>query len=213
MVTPEHHVALVEHLVESSEPIRRIWPVRIRMTVLLVMWSTLGILVASTWPRPDLVERVRDPIFAIGVITLAIATGFTTLMALRCAVPGRAPTPFEGLTALLLIGGAALALASESVVVPSNADGWLCSLRTIAVAALPWATLIIAIRRGAPVRVVSAAVYAGIASLLFATTVLRMACPADGSSHWLAWHLGIVPLVTLLTTPLAARWLRTWRHA
>jgi hypothetical protein len=212
-VTPEHHVALVEHLVETSEPVRRIWPVRVRMTVLLSMWTTLGILIASTWPRPDLMEKLHDPIFAIGAMTLAVATGFTTLMALRCAVPGRAPTRFEGLTALLLIGGAALALASESATAPGNADGWLCSLRTIAVAFLPWMTLLIAIRRGAPVRVVSAAVYAGIASLLFATMVLRMACPADGSSHWLAWHLGIVPLVTLLATPIAARWLRTWRHA
>ena len=31
MVTPEHHVALVEHLVESTEPVRRIWPIRARI--------------------------------------------------------------------------------------------------------------------------------------------------------------------------------------
>lgn len=30
MVTPEHHVALVDHLGQHSQPVRRIWPVRLR---------------------------------------------------------------------------------------------------------------------------------------------------------------------------------------
>jgi hypothetical protein len=45
--------------------------------------------------------------------------------------------------------------------------------------------LLLAIRRGAPLRVGSAALYAGAAALLFATTVLRVACPIDGPRHWL----------------------------
>ena len=85
------------------------------MTVLLVMWSTLGILVASTWPRPDLVEEAaRSDLRDRAMIARGVATGFTTLMALRCAVPGRAPTRFEGLTALLLIAAARRARALGS---------------------------------------------------------------------------------------------------
>jgi hypothetical protein len=213
MVTREHHVALVDHLVESTEPVRRIWPVRARMGAFFVGWSAATVAIAYRWPRPDLVAKLHDPVFATGLAALAIAAFVPTVRALRCAVPGRAPTRVEGLVALALIAVAAALLGLEPSAGRVTVEGWLCSLRTIVVGALPWTILLIAVRRGAPVHVLSAAVYAAAASLLCATTVLRLACPADGSNHWLVWHLGIVPLGTLLATPFATHWLASWRRA
>jgi hypothetical protein len=70
--------------------------------------------------------------------------------------------------------------------------------------------LLIALRRGAPVRVTGAAIYAGTAALLFATTVLRTTCPDDGSLHLLTWHLAVVGLAVGLSAAPATRWLQTW---
>jgi len=211
MVTLEHHVALVDQLVESSAPVRRIWPVRLRLTLFLVCGSAVSLLVAFACPRPDLSAKLRDGAYALELSMLAAATIFMTLMALRCAVPGRAPTRLETTIALALLVATAGVLAAQPST--SGADDRLCGLRTVAVAIVPWIMLLIVIRRGAPLRVGSAALYAGAAALLFATTVLRVACPIDGPRHWLTWHLAIVPVVTLLTTPFATRWLRGWRHA
>jgi hypothetical protein len=212
MVTPEHHLAVVDHLVESSVPVRRMWPVRVRMGIFLSGGLAGALLVALTWPRPDLSLKLRDATFVRELAVLALATGFMTLMALRCAVPGRAPSRIESLVAIGLVIVAAGAFAMGSTGVPAL-DGWLCSLRTIAFAIVPWTLLLLAIRRGAPVRVRNAALYAGAAALLYATTVSRLACPADGPRHWLTWHAAVVPLFALLTTPFATRWLQGWRHA
>ncbi len=211
MVTPEHHVALVDHLVDSSAPVRRIWPIRFRMAFFFVCWAGAGALVASISPRPDLVQKFRELGFAIEITALIAATIGMILLALRCAVPGRAPGRLEAGGAFLVVLVAAAALALQPAGHPMN-DPWRCSIRTVALAVPPWAMLLIAVRRGAPVRVADAAMYAGSAALLFATTVLRAACPTDGTQHWLLWHLGTLPLVLILTAPLVVRWLRTWRH-
>jgi len=168
--------------------------------------------VAVAAPRPDLPTKLHDATYALELAMLAVATTFMTLMALRCAVPGRAPSRVETTLAIGLLLAVAVVLAAQPPGSPAPED-WPCGLRTIAIAVLPWSMLLIAIRRGAPVRVRNAALYAGAAALLFATTVLRLACPADGPRHWLTWHFAVVPLFTLLTTPLATRWLRGWRHA
>jgi hypothetical protein len=213
MVTPEHHVALVDRLVESSHPVRTIWPVRSRMAVFLAPTAVLGLLVACTWPRPDLAMKLDQPGFILEILLLGLATGFSALLALRCAVPGRAPTWLETAAALLLISAACSTFAMDTEQARQAAgEGWRCATQTIALASVPWALLSIAIRRGAPVRVTSAAFYAATSALLFAATVLRTTCPIDNARHWLLWHLAMVPLVTVLSTPLGARWLRTWRH-
>ncbi len=212
MVSPEHHVALVDHLIESTEPVRRMWPVRARMALFVVGWSVAVAAIVRLAPRPDLGAKLDDPWFVLGIVVLAAASAFTTLMALRCAVPGRTPTRTEGLVALVAIAGAAVVAGLVTAPEPAAEEGWHCALRTLLIATIPWGILLIAIRRGAPVRVVTAAVYAATAAVLCTTTLLRFACPADGSGHWLVWHLGVVPLGVLLATPFATRWLQGWRH-
>jgi hypothetical protein len=211
MLTPERHLALVEQLVEASAPVQRLWPVRRRAAAFALGWAAAGALVATVSPRPDLAQKLRDPGFVSEMIALTATTVCLILLALRCAVPGRAPGRAAALLALLLTLGTAAALAFPPAT-SAMENPWRCSLGTVALAAPPWLMLLIAVRRGAPVRVGDAAVYAGSAALLFATTVLRTACPADGTQHWLLWHFGTLLLV-VLTTPLLARWLRTWRHA
>mgnify|MGYP001178123424 FL=1 len=218
MVTPEHHVAVVDHLVQHSHPVRRIWSVGIRLTVFLLFGGATGALVAWMWPRPDLIAKLHEPSFTIGLLALALATGCAALLALRSAVPGRGPSHLESALALLLVGAAAFSIGIRF---PLGTDatagrlldaGWPCALRTLAFAVPPWSVLLIAIRRGAPVHVTSAGAYAGAAALLLATTALRAACRDDDPSHWLIWHFAVVITGTALATALATTWLRRWRH-
>jgi hypothetical protein len=213
MVTPEHHGALVDHLVQGSHPVRRIWPVRVRLTLFLVYLLLDGALLLWIWGRPDLAAKVHEPSFTLGFVALLLATVFTALQAFRSAVPGRTPSRIDGALALALVVVAALYISDAPTVGHSPMTGWLCGMRTLVIALVPWSILMIAIRRGAPVRVTSAATYAGAAALLFATSVLRLACPDDGSVHWLTWHVGTVAVATLLVTPFATTWLQRWRHA
>ena len=212
MVTREHHVALVDQLVEGSQPVRRIWPVRVRLAIFLAYLFVDGALLVWTWARPDLATKLQQTSFTLGFIALVLATAFSALQALRSAVPGRAPSRVDTAIASTLVSIAILYISDQPAVGHSPMTGWLCGMRTLAIAVVPWGLLLIAIRRGAPVRVTSAATYAGAASLLFATAVLRLACPDDGSVHWLTWHVGTAAVATICATPLATTWLQTWRH-
>jgi hypothetical protein len=108
---------------------------------------------------------------------------------------------------------AALALIEPPAGGDALVTGRGCALRTIGLALGPWAMLVAAIRRGAPVQHTSAAAYAGIAALLASSTVLRATCPESGTLHWLGWHLATVAGALVVSVPLAATWLRTWRRA
>ncbi len=217
MVTPEHHGALVDRLVQETQPIRRLWSVPARWMVFMVLGVASVLLVATATPRPDLAERIREPVFDIGLAGLAIATSFAALLALRNAVPGRSPSWLESGVALALIGGAALATCAQPsvpgvTVGPSFLSGCACAVRTVAIALVPWLLLLLAIRRGAPVHATSAGAYAGAAALLLATAILRVACPEDGAAHWAAWHYAPIALGALLSAAVTTTWLGTWRH-
>jgi hypothetical protein len=218
MVTPKHHIAVVDHLIQHSEPVQRIWSVRIRLTVFLLLGAAVGALVAWLWPRPDLIAKLHEPSFTIGLLALALATGCAARLALRSAVPGRGPSHLESALTLLLVGAAAFSIGIR-VLLDTDATagrlldaGWPCALRTLAFAVPPWSVLLIAIRRGAPVHVTSAAACAGAAALLLTTTVLRVTCRDDDPSHWLIWHFAVVITGIALSTALATTWLRRWRH-
>lgn len=217
MVMPEHHGALVDRLVQETQPIRRLWSVRARWTVFMLLGVTAVALMAGTVPRPDLSVRIHEPVFTLGVIAIGVAAGFAALLALRNAVPGRSPSALESAVAVALVGAAALVTCAQPsvpgvTVGPSFLSGCACALRTVALALAPWLVLLVAIRRGAPVHVTSAGASAGAAALLLATAMLRVACPEDGAAHWLAWHYAPVALGALLSAAATSTWLATWRH-
>ena len=217
MVTPEHHGALVDRLVQETTPIRPLWSVRTRLGVFATLALTAVVVVARLTARPDLSARLHDPAFLFELLALALATNFVALLALRNAVPGRSPSALETMLALSLVGVAAIASFAQPAGPALSfaawfAVGWMCAARTLVVAALPWLLLLIAIRRGAPIHLSSAGAYAGATALLLATLVLRTACPLDGASHWLPWHFGTIVLGSALSAAVTATWLGTWRH-
>lgn len=213
MVTPEHHDALVDRLVQATTPVRRLWSVRARFAVFAAL-GTLALAAASlASPRPDLLQRLHDPSYTLGLGLLIAATCATAFLALRSSVPDRFPSRAESsLVALLALVAAAVTALPNDAPHGTVTPEWLCAVRTFIVAALPWTLLLIAIRRGAPVRLTTTAAYAGAAALLLSTAILRTGCPQDGPTHWLAWHFAAVVLGVAGSAALAPAWLRTWRR-
>jgi hypothetical protein len=216
MVTPEHHVALVDRLVQETQPVRRLWSVRARLTVFALLSGGIVALVGVLWSRPDFGAKLAQLPFTLGLVTLVVATTFTALLALRSAVPGRSPTRSEASVAIALIVAATLfscdhPLDTDTALGTFLGIGWACAGRTFAFAVLPWTLLMLAIRRGAPTRVRVAGAYAGATALLLSTTILRTACPEDGPLHWVVWHFSPIAVGTLLSAAVASTWL-SWRH-
>ena len=217
MVTPEHHGALVDRLVQETEPVRRLWSVPARMTVFVALSAAVVALVLALAARPDVAAKLGDPTFAAELALLCAATAYTGLLALRSADPGRSPARPEGIVAMALVVATALFSCAEPLdtAVPVGTFlgiGAACAARTFAFALLPWILLMVAIRRGAPTRVRTAGAYAGVTALLLSTTILRTACPQDGALHWLLWHFAPIAAGTLLSASVASSWL-AWRHA
>jgi hypothetical protein len=217
MVTPKHHGALVDRLVQETQPVRRLWSVPARMVVFLTLSAAVVGLVVAGAARPDFHAKLVDRTFGIELVLLFVATAFMGLLALRSAVPGRAPSRYEGTVAVALVVATALLSCAEPLdtgvaVGTFLGIGAACAARTFAFAALPWILLMAAIRRGAPTRVRAAGAYAGATALLLSTTILRAACPQDGVLHWLVWHFSPIAVGTVLSAAVASTWLR-WRHA
>jgi len=217
MVTPEHHGALVDRLVQETQPVRRLWSVPARLAVFVALSGTVVALVLALAARPDIAAKLADATFTTELLLLCVATTYTGLLALRSAVPGRSPSRYEAIVALALVVAIALFSCAEprDTATPLGTFfgiGAACAARTFAFALLPWLLLMAAIRRGAPTRVRAAGAYAGATALLFSTTILRTACPQDGALHWLLWHFSPIGVGAVLSAAIASTWLR-WRHA
>jgi hypothetical protein len=217
MVIPEHHDALVDRLVQETHPVRRLWSVRVRLTVFVLLAGAVIATGAARWSRPDFEAKLTQLPFTLGIVTLLIATIFTAMLALRGAVPGRSPSRTEGIVTVVVVVLAALfsctqPLDTDTALRTFLRSGWACAARTFGFGILPWTCLMVAIRRGAPTRVTTAGAYAGASALLLSTTLLRTACPDDGPLHWVVWHFTPIAIGTMLSAAVASTWL-TWRHS
>jgi len=112
---------------------------------------------------------------------IALATA-CAVMALLVAVPGREPARRVAIgTVAMAVLGFAGPFANYRTGDPTDfvAVGWPSATRTLAVAAVPWLVLVLAVRRGATLFPALAGMLAGMTSLLFASASVRMSSPLD----------------------------------
>ncbi len=215
MEIPRNHRALVDRLAADARPVSRLRPPATRMLtwmalpVAVVVSTTMGHL------RPDLIGRLGTPAFALELGLLAAGAGISTWFAFRAAAPDR-PSPGDGLWITIgLVAAAVAALLSEPggrnpVVGGFAAGGTGCLEKTVALAALPWGMLLVALRRGAPVAPATGGAFAGAAAFLLANVAMRVVCPIDARLHVLAWHLLPVGVAAVLSGALGATWFGRW---
>lgn len=207
------HRALVDRLVADLRPVRRLWPVKLRLTLWLALEAAVLLAVAIGAGRRDLARQLRDPQYMLEVgafIAVAVLAG---ALALRAAVPGRQASRGELLLSLLVLAVAVALVFGQ----PAQHDlslaafirtGAACALHTGLLALLPWFVLLWAVRRGTPLKAESAGGLIGAAALLFSFAVMRVGCPIDARLHVLVWHLLPVVGGIGLSVVAGAFWLR-----
>jgi hypothetical protein len=210
------HDALVDRLVADASPVRRLWPPAVRLVLWLGLAAAIAGLAAHAGVRPDVSARLHEPLFALELVVCGLAAALAAALALRAAVPGCGP---RRAAAAATLGAAAVALAlavrapalggvSLAEFVAIGAD---CSRRTVLLASLPWAALLVAVRRGAPLTAAAAGALTGAAAFLMAFAVMRLACPMDEALHLFVWHVGPLVAGAGLSALVGLVWLRRWR--
>lgn len=75
-------------------------------------------------------------------------------------------------------------------------------------AALPWAVLLVGIRRGAPLAPMRAGLFAGAAAFSAATLLNRLWCASDEPLHLFVWHGLPLVMGPAVSAALGLAWLR-----
>lgn len=213
MRPPAEPPDVIARLVAEAHPVRRLWSPTRRLTLWLGLVGTLAAGVVAFTPRDDLAARLREPPFLLEMVTLALAGLLLAWHALRHAVPGMGSPRLAG---ILGLGGAAAALLLREPVQLALSmaafvqTGVPCAGTALGLAAGPWAALVIALRRGAPLSAARAGALAGGAAAVLAFLLLRLRCPVEELVHMLVWHVGPVVLAGGFCTVVGAWWLRGW---
>ena len=193
---PDHetlHDALVDRMIADLRPVRRIWPLSVRLALWIALEVAVLLLIVGHTPRADLAQQVRDPWYLVGVGIFALAGVIGASFALRAAVPGREPRAMEiGFLLVLTVASAFLLLhepfnASLSVG-KFIATGLPCALGIMMFAALPWFALLWAVKRAAPLSPGLDGALIGAAAFLCSFALMRVDCPIDEGLHLFMWH-------------------------
>jgi len=213
MTYSERHRRIVESLAAAVEPVRPLWPVRVRLTLWLLLEALVLVWVA-THTGNDFMRKLDHPWYAFEVACFAIAATLAAALALRAAIPGRSGG-LGGPIAVIVLAmiGTKLVMVGAPIrtgypLAEFLHTGLGCAVGTCALAAPPWIALWWAVKRGAPTSGAAAGGLIGAAAMLFSFALMRLNCEIDEPLHLITWHLMPVLLLTTLSAAAGAAWLR-----
>jgi hypothetical protein len=148
---------LVDQLVADATPVRRLWRPEVRLLVCLVVALPIVAFPTTRVLRDDLSRQLRTPAFLLEEAAMLVAAALLALAALRSAVPGRRPGRAISLVAAMALVLGGLLVLRKPVFASWTPDGFLatglpCLWRSLAWTLVPWALLLVAVRRAAPLR-------------------------------------------------------------
>lgn len=204
---------LIAPLIADFRPAPPLWPVRTRLALWLLLQLAIVALVAAFGPRTNLLIKLQDTQFVAGVAGLMSLGVLAAGCALRTAIPGEEIGGGEFLlllalgaisTALVLREPAQGAISMDQFV----AGGTPCMICTILVAAIPWAGLFWAVRRGVPLMGGATGALIGVAAFSFSLAATRMGCAIDDLPHVLVWHAIPAAVGTAISIAVGLVWLQ-----
>ena len=204
--------ALVDRLVQGAAPVRRLRPAWVRAAAYLTVAAlVLAGLAAWRGPRADLVVRMADPAFALG-LALALATGIAGAWAalmLAAADRARGWILLPLLAALGWVGAVGVGcLGAWEPLDPAAVSGAELGncLLTAALAGTPLTLAMLwLLRRAAPLRPGLPLAAGALAAAGFAGLALGLLHAIAASAMVLGWT-GLVVALALLAHAGAARW-------
>jgi hypothetical protein len=203
---------LIDRLIEDFPPVKRLWPVRVRLLLWILLEAAILSVVTLLNGRPDLETIINfhnHGFDAAGFFLVSIAAAW---MALRNAIPGRETSATELTMLGLVIIAACLIVQFEPLTqILLSSDDLLSALsRQFALAALPWVSLFWAARRATPLRPRLTGGIIGVAASSFAVAADLFSGPA----YAVIWELLSDAILTVLSVIAGAAWLdreELWR--
>jgi hypothetical protein len=204
---------LIRTLATDLQPVRRLGSVERRTAI----WAAFALSCAAAGAyllgtRPDLPARLREPAYLAEAVLLLSVCALSARTALALAVPGAERSAAPGMlsvSGLLLWASLAGCDGLTGAGSAAWANGFPCIWRLVALAVLPAATLLLMLRKAAPL----APRWTGALAVLSAGSVAalgtRLICARDDVPHVLLWHCAPLIVASLGGIVLGKRIL--WR--
>lgn len=197
---------LIESLVASAAPVRRLRPPFARAVGWLLFAALILALIAvSRGVRPDLELRLQQPVFAIGVAASLLTGVLATIGSFIASVPDRSrhwlllPVPallvwlatigYGCLTAWVSIGPAGISLGETA----------RCFATLVLVGAPLSLALLVMLRFAALLAPTPVAITGSLAVAAMTSTALTLFHPLDATAMILIWNLGTAALLVALS--------------
>jgi hypothetical protein len=203
---------LIDRLIKDFPPVKRLWPIRIRLSLWILLEAALlalGVLLSRSF---DPVAVVYSSDYGLGIAGFILVSFAAAWMALRNSIPGRESSTVE----LLLLAFGVLAAArmvqfEQSIqLLPSSGNFFSTLGHQLIFAALPWLAMFWAARRAMPLWPKLIGGLIGIAASGFAIANELFSAAA----YPIAWELVAGAVLTVLSIIAGALWLnseRLWR--
>ena len=203
---------LIELLARQAAPVRRLRPPVQRAAVWILVAATILLLfTALHGVRPDLLERLRQPDFALGIAGALLSGILAAVAAFQLSLPDRSafwlwlPAPAVVLWAAT-IGYGCLA---NWIVLPPDAVSFATSMRclaTLVLTSLPLSlVLLVMLRHAAPIRPTQVAMCGSLAVSGVAATALSVFHEIDATVMVLLWNVGTAALIVLIGVAFGRR--------
>jgi hypothetical protein len=193
---------LIGSLVNDLMPVRRMRPPAIRCAIWLLLAAiVLAMLAIGHGLRPDLMERLHQPTFVLGVAA-TLATGIlAAIAAFFASLPDRSrywlllPVP----TLILWLSTVGYQCLTNWISIEPGTDFWGETARcfaTVVLTSLPLSlTLLVMLRYAAPLRPTAITVVGSLAVAAITATALSLFHDLDATALVLMWNLGIAALI------------------
>lgn len=210
---------LIEALVDSAVPVRRLRPPLVRAALWLMLAAVVLVLIGvAHGVRPDIDERLRQPTFVVGMAAALATAILASIASFRISLPDTArswvllPTPALVLW-LSTIGYGCLtdwvAIGPDGVHMGEAAQCFATLLMTSVPLSI---AIVIMLRYAALLRPTEVSVTAGLAVAAMTAVALSLFHNFDATVMILMWNLGVAVLIAGLAS-VFGRSIFTWTAA
>lgn len=205
---------LIDALVANAAPVRRLGHPLARAALWLVVVALiLALLAISQGMRPDLVQRLQQPVFAVGIAASLLTGVLAAVASFLVSLPGRSrswmflPLPALGVWLSTLSYGCLtnwVSLEPEGIALGETAR----CFATLVLTSLPLSlVMLLMLRHAALFRPTMVACMGSLAVAAITASALPLFHNLDASAMVLAWNVGTAVLIVGLASLFARRML------
>lgn len=196
---------LIDSLATSAAPVRRLRPPLVRATLWLSFAAViLGLLAVSHGFRPDLAERLRQPMFAVGMAASLVTGILAAVASFMVSLPDRSRLWLALPVPALLVWLSTISYGCLTDWVSIGPDGIRMGeavrcFATLVLTSLPLSfAMLVMLRYAAPLRPSSVTMTGGLAVAAITATALSLFHSLDATVMVLVWNLGMAAVIVTL---------------